>query len=124
MAPNRHGLYFPDQYDPTRVAVYQSIGEVIGKFLRENQGFESFSGRDIRRTWKTQAGAAGVSKELRDRLQNHTDSSVSTKNYDRYSYWPEKKTAMAVWSDYLDRVIAGTADSPAGNVVPLRRAAE
>jgi hypothetical protein len=45
---------------------------------------------------------------------------VSSRFYDRYSYLTEKKAAMAVWSDYLDRVIDGTVDDES-NVVPLRR---
>ena len=120
MIPNKHGLYFPNQYDPKRRAVYQSLGQAIDKFLRENPGFESFTAKDIRRTWKTQAGAAGASKEMRDRLPNHTKSDVSSKHYDRYEYLPERRAAMDKWADYLDRVIGGTVDAPSGNVVPVR----
>ena len=47
--------------------------------------------RDLRRTWKTLAGKAGLSKEIRDRLQNHTLQDVSSKNYDRWKYMPEKR---------------------------------
>jgi hypothetical protein len=47
---------------------------------------------------------------------------VSARHYDRYAYLPEKRLAMAVWSDYLDKVIAGTVDDES-NVVPLRREA-
>ena len=50
--------------------------------------------RDLRRTWKTLAGKAGVSKEIRDRLQNHTLQDVSSKSYDRWNYMPEKRAGM------------------------------
>ena len=39
--------------------------------------------RDLRRTWKTLAGKAGVSKEIRDRIQNHALHDASSKSYDR-----------------------------------------
>jgi integrase len=121
---NSHGLYFPNQKDPRRLAVYGSVREVICKFLRENKGFQPFTARDLRRTFKTLAGDAGISKEMRDRLQNHVDGGVSTRNYDRHSYWNEKVAAMETWADYLDRVIAGTVDADRGNVVPMRKAEE
>src|SRR5207244_1801775 len=42
--------------------------------------------RDLRRTWKTLAGQAGVPKEIRDRIQNHALQDVSSKSYDRWNY--------------------------------------
>ena len=58
---------------------------------------------------------------MRDRLQNHVEGGVSAKHYDRYGYLPERRAAMDKWADYLDRVIAGTVDSPGANVVPIRK---
>src|SRR3546814_11507025 len=55
--------------------------------------------RDLRRTFKTLAGKAGVSKEIRDRLQNHALQDVSSKNYDRWNYMPEKRAGMAKRSE-------------------------
>jgi integrase len=57
--------------------------------------------RDLRRTWKTLAGKAGVSKEIRDRIQNHALQDVSSKSYDRWSYMPEKRAAMNVWNKFV-----------------------
>ncbi len=54
--------------------------------------------RDLRRTWKTLAGKAGIAKEIRDRIQNHSLQDVSSKNYDRWNYMPEKRAAMAKWT--------------------------
>lgn len=73
------------------------------KRLRDNiQGVEHFTARDIRRTVKTLMGKAGISKELRDRLQNHALSDTSSKHYDRYDYWPEKHSAMLKWESWLE----------------------
>lgn len=47
--------------------------------------------RDMRRTFKTLAGKAGLTQEIRDRLQNHARFDVSSRHYDRYSYMDEKR---------------------------------
>jgi hypothetical protein len=62
-------------------------------------------------------GAAGISKEDRDRFQNHALTDVSSKHYDRYNYLAEKRRTMAVWDAYLQNILAGL---PQANVVQLR----
>jgi integrase len=57
--------------------------------------------RDLRRTFKTLARKAGVPNEIRDRLQNHALQDVSSKNYDRWSYMPEKRAGMARWDRFV-----------------------
>ena len=47
-------------------------------------------------------GKAGISKEMRDRLQNHTFSDVSSTTYDVYDYWPEKMNAAKKWESWLE----------------------
>jgi hypothetical protein len=66
---------------------------------------EAFTPRDIRRTVKTLMGKAGISKEMRDRIQNHTVSDVSGKHYDQYEYMPEKTKAMKTWERWLAKHI-------------------
>jgi hypothetical protein len=58
---------------------------------------------------------------MRDRLQNHArGGDASSRHYDRYDYLLEKRAAMAKWSAYLDRILAGTArEEPADNVAQL-----
>jgi hypothetical protein len=62
---------------------------------------DRFSPRDLRRTFKTLAGKAGISKEIRDRLQNHSLQDVSSLHYDKYDYLREKRESMDIWNDYL-----------------------
>ena len=81
-----------------------TISNVIKDFCKQ-RNISKFIARDIRRTFKTLAGKAGVSKEIRDRLQNHALKDVSTIHYDRYDYLPEKRAAMKVWNDYLELII-------------------
>lgn len=58
-------------------------------FRAFNPDFKIFTARDLRRTCKTLMGEAGISKEIRDRIQNHALNDVSSKHYDRYDYLPE-----------------------------------
>lgn len=66
---------------------------------------ERFVPRDLRRTFKTLTGKAGISKEIRDRLQNHALQDVSSLHYDRYDYLREKQEAMDAWSNFLKQII-------------------
>ncbi|WP_338803560.1 site-specific integrase [Xenorhabdus griffiniae] len=72
----------------------------IRKFCARS-GFERFTPRDIRRTFKTLAGEMGISSEMRDRLQNHKKPGVSTKHYDRYDYLKEKREIVEQWERKL-----------------------
>ncbi|MEJ1497481.1 MAG: site-specific integrase, partial [Candidatus Sedimenticola sp. (ex Thyasira tokunagai)] len=57
--------------------------------------------KDLRTTFKTRGGEIGLSKEIRDRLQNHAFSDVSSKHYDMWSYLPEKREAVEEWCAQL-----------------------
>jgi hypothetical protein len=126
---NAHGLIFPCRFDPAKPAGAPGLRRVVHRFLKSHPEIPPFIPRDSRRTWKTLSGDAGLSKELRDRLQNHAKASdVSTKHYDRYDALRERRAAVAVWADYLDQVLAGKIteigqrDSDS-NVVAIGRAA-
>ena len=67
---------------------------------RDREVIPFVTNRDLRRTWKTLAGKAGLSKEIRDRLQSHKLQDVSSKSYDRWNYMPEKRAAMAKWDKF------------------------
>ncbi|MBX3428641.1 MAG: tyrosine-type recombinase/integrase [Hyphomonadaceae bacterium] len=116
--PNEHGWFFPSAMDPSRPVTHGTLYAFMWR-TRETGVIPYVTNRDLRRTWKTLAGQAGISKELRDRIQNHTLQDVSSKSYDRWSYMPEKRNAMDVW----DRFVRGLLDlTPGGgsNVVSLR----
>lgn len=105
-------LLFPHMRRPGEHATYDSVEKVVNAFLDAHPGFKRFTPRDLRRTWKTLAGAAGLSKEVRDRIQNHARVDISSRHYDRYDYLPEKRVAMETWSAYLTRILSGELDNP------------
>ncbi|MEK9606135.1 MAG: integrase, partial [Gammaproteobacteria bacterium] len=67
---------------------------------------ESFSARDLRRTFKTLAGSMGISLEMRNRLQGHALVDVGSIYYDRYDYLDQKREAMEKWTEGLTTVIS------------------
>jgi len=91
---------------------------VIEKYRREHPEVEPSEARDLRRSFKTLCGKAGIDRTMADRLQNHTKGDVGFGHYDRYDYLPGKRAAMAMWSDFLDRVIKGEdVEEPAPEVM-------
>jgi integrase len=88
---------FPRRNDTNQHLRTDSFSKAIARFREDNPKFKPFVARDIRRTCKTLMGELGISKEIRDRLQNHALNDVSSKHYDRYSYLPEKREALRKW---------------------------
>jgi integrase len=73
--------------------------------LLDKVDIEKFVPRDLRRTFKTLTGKAGIKKDIRDRLQNHALQDVSSLHYDMYDYLAEKRSAMIVWNDYFKKIL-------------------
>jgi integrase len=112
--PNDHGWFFPSAMDPSRPVSHGTLYSFMWR-QRDRGIIPVVTNRDLRRTWKTLAGMAGVPKEIRDRIQNHALQDVSSKSYDRWTYMPEKHAGMAKWDKFVRRLLAKRR--------PLRRAA-
>jgi hypothetical protein len=63
-------------------------------------------------------GALRISKDIRDRINNHASNDVSAKHYDRYDYLNEKREALETWCDWL-RGLTDDEGKGARKVVPL-----
>lgn len=61
--------------------------------------------RDLRRTWKSLAAAAGVDRFTRDLIQQHAMNDTGSRHYDRADYLPQKRAALKLWSDYLEKIL-------------------
>lgn len=103
--PNEHGWFFPSAKDPSRPVSHGTLYAFMWR-QREREVIPVVTNRDLRRTWKTLAGKASVSKEIRDRLQNHTLQDVSSKSYDRWNYMPEKRAGMKKWNSFVTALLA------------------
>ncbi|EED1425166.1 site-specific integrase, partial [Escherichia coli] len=93
---------FPLSTNGKRPVRTDSLARAIMYFRACNPDFKIFTARDLRRTCKTLMGEAGISKEIRDRIQNHALNDVSSKHYDRYDYLPEKRRALEIWEDRVN----------------------
>jgi integrase len=109
--PNAHGWFFPSATNPTKPVSHGTLYAFMWR-QREREVIPVVSNRDLRRTWKTLAGQAGLSKEMRDRLQNHTFQDVSSKSYDRWNYMPEKRAAMKKWNAFVQVMLSKKRSSP------------
>lgn len=105
ITPNEHGWFFPSAMDPTKSVSAGTLYSFMWR-QRDRGVIPVVTNRDLRRTWKTLAGKAGVSKEIRDRLQNHTLQDVSSKSYDRWNYMPEKRAGMKKWDAWVTKLLA------------------
>lgn len=83
---------------------YDALTNAVRKYVIAS-GIESFSPRDMRRTFKTIAGSMGISLEMRNRLQGHAMTDVGSVHYDRYDYLPEKREAMETWATGLSEIV-------------------
>lgn len=61
-----------------------------------------FQPRDLRRTWKSRAGDAGLDRFVRDLIQQHAKNDTGSKHYDHADYLPMMRTAMDKWADWID----------------------
>ena len=100
---------FPHRLDPNKPMPLASISRAANRFTKiKSNNFEPFTPRDLRRTCKTRMGELGLSKEIRDRINNHALGDVSSKHYDRYDYLPEKQKALDAWGKRLELIIDQT----------------
>lgn len=114
---NRDGYFFVSAVTKSLIKT-DSVSQSCGRFCKK-MDFEKFTPRDLRRTWKTLAGKAGITKFDRDRYQNHAMNDVSSEHYDRYDYLAEKRQVAVIWNEYLTGILTDE-DS---NIIPLKRKA-
>ncbi len=98
---NESAFIFPHRFNTGEHIRLDSLSQGIARYRESTPEIKPFTPRDLRRTCKTLMGEVGISKSLRDRLQNHALNDVSSKHYDRYEYLPEKRRALEVWEQKL-----------------------
>jgi len=89
---------------------YDSLTKSVAIFVK-NSGMQSFSARDLRRTFKTLAGSMSIPLEMRNRLQEHALVDVGSVYYDRYDYLDQKREAMEQWILGLIEIIGSGNDT-------------
>lgn len=95
----------------TEVAAHELTEALAGdtafaRAIREAGG-QPFTSHDLRRTVETRLASLGIGREVRDRVLNHRDASVSGTHYNRHDYLAEKRAALDAWASLLDGIVSG-----------------
>lgn len=112
----------PFSFTPGLVANPNTLSNIFidaGRALSAAGKTQLFTWKNVRVTAETLLAHQGVSVEVRAWLLSHGRSGVQAKHYDRYSYLPEKQSALEKWGRYLDVLASG--EKQAENVVLLSR---
>ncbi|MEY8238836.1 MAG: tyrosine-type recombinase/integrase [Cycloclasticus sp.] len=113
---------FPHRLDSNKPIPLATISRAANRFTSNKaNNFEPFTPRDLRRTCKTRMGELGLSKEIRDRINNHALNDVSSRHYDRYDYLKEKQNALDAWGKRLEQIVGS---SSLDNVVAINNLKE
>ncbi|MBY7844274.1 integrase arm-type DNA-binding domain-containing protein [Vibrio fluvialis] len=99
---NDSEFIFPHRLHSGEHIRLDSLSQGIERYRSATPQIKPFTPRDLRRTCKTLMGELGISKDIRDRLQNHALNDVASKHYDRYEYLPEKRRALEAWEQKLN----------------------
>lgn len=112
-----HTVFLPDQARPVLQALLAKrqagllmpttdwvLGKAISRWCAAS-GFERFTPRDLRRTWKSRAHDAGVDRYTRDLVQQHERGDTGSIHYDLADYHPQMREAMRKWSAWLDAAL-------------------
>ena len=110
---------FPSIKNPKTPMSRSTLSQAVRRWC-DRTGTDRFQPRDLRRTWKTLAGRAGIDLEIRNRIQGHAMTDIGSRAYDRWDYLPEKRAAMERWSTFLQNLLSGTA--PFDNVSSISSA--
>ncbi len=86
----------------TNAAVSRAISRNLEHF-----GIKKFTPHDLRRTGSTQLAAFKVPRFDRDRILNHSDTTIGSV-YDVHEYEDEKRAALNLWDDIIKRSAAST----------------
>lgn len=101
MRPSPEGWLFPARNIEGQHLQDDTLLSMTERYAKRH-GLPHFTPRDLRRTWKTLAGEAGLTKTERDLMQNHAVRDVSSRHYDRWLYLPEKRAALVKWDAWVE----------------------
>lgn len=100
----KHGdgyLFRSRDRNPLPHMSHQSVKQAIDRWIAAS-GAQHFQTRDLRRSWKSRAGELGITKEMRDRIQQHMQHDTGSLHYDRADYLPQMREAMDRWAAWLE----------------------
>jgi len=85
---------------------YPSALKEANRELRTLSGLADIRPHDFRRTARTHFSALGVNEAVAESLLNHAKGEIEA-TYNLYTYWAERKQALALWHAKLAGLSAG-----------------
>lgn len=73
--------------------------------FRELSQLENVRPHDWRRTGRTHLSSLGVREEVAEAAMNHCKEDLK-RVYNLYEFWPERKEALRLWHEKIDRLSA------------------
>lgn len=97
------GYLFKARYgSQSEVLRNTSVTHAITRWTkREGVAVARFQTRDLRRTWKSRTGEAGVDDFMRDVIQQHARGGTGAIFYDRADYRTRMREAMDKWDEWM-----------------------
>ena len=86
----------------------QSIKLLSGYLQIERLRIEPFSPKDLRSTVKTGMARLGITKEVRDAVQNHKPQGVGDRAYNFHAYAKEKRLALQQWTNHVAGIVGAS----------------
>jgi integrase len=80
--------------------IYPAALQKANEELRTLSRLADFRPHDFRRTARTHFSALGVSEAVAEALLNHAKGEIEA-TYNLYTYWAERKAALALWHEKL-----------------------
>jgi hypothetical protein len=81
--------------------ISRALQPISAQLVRDGKLEQPFQYADIRRTVETRLAALDVSESTRAQIQSHGISGVQVKHYDKWTYMPQKREALAKWERFL-----------------------
>jgi integrase len=100
--PNE-GLLFPGSNAETPISGFHARKMKLDKKIEERFGrIAHWQLHDLRRTFSTGLARLGVLPHVKEALLNHSAAKSDVERiYDRYTYLPEARAAVALWEAHV-----------------------
>jgi len=72
---------------------------------------------DLRRTMRSGLGQIGISPDIAERTIGHVTGTAVSRVYDRHTYGPQIRSALAAWAAHVETIVSG---KKSAKVRPLR----
>lgn len=105
-SPKESPFVFPSPEDPTMPISPQAVTRAMARMITEMK-IPTVSPHDLRRTLGTEMARLGLPVHVRSLVLNHAPMSrgITDAVYNRYAYDKEKRAALAMWEEQLQRLL-------------------